>query len=283
MYELSDVAAAHPRIPLLYAHRGAPAELPENTMPSFLRALELGADVIETDAHLTADGHVVLSHDETGGRMAKTPFAIARARLDEVRGWDVGAGFVTRTGERPFVGRGYRMPRFDDVLAELPGARFNVDAKAHTPAMVSALLAVVRRHRAQDRVRLASFDARTLKAIRRRGYEGETGLAQSEVVRAALAPLAWLTTDALRVRGNAAQIPTHAGPVRLDTRAMIARFHAQGLRVDFWTIDDPREARRLLENGADGIMTDDPRRLVDLFAELRAPRKPGSRVFAEGA
>lgn len=281
MHEHRESVVTPRRIPLLYAHRGAPAELPENTMTSFHRALELGADVIETDAHLTADGHVVLSHDATGGRMANIAFPIARARLDEVRGWDVGAGFVTPAGERPFIGRGFRMPSFDDALAELPGVRFNVDAKAHTAGMVAALLAVVRKHRAEGRVRIASFDARTLREVRRRGYGGETGLAQSEVARAVLLPRALLMTPGLRVRGDAAQIPTHAGALRLDTKAMVARLHALGLRVDFWTIDDPREARRLVGIGADGIMTDDPRRLVDLFAELRAPKDTGSRCFAE--
>ncbi len=272
-----------PAIPLLYAHRGAPAELPENTMPSFVRALELGADVLETDAHLTADGEVVLSHDPTGGRMALVPFPIAQARLDEVRGWDAGRGFVDADGARPFVGKGFRMPSLAEVLTELPGVRLNVDAKDHTPAMVTALVNLVRRHRAQGNVRIASFDARTLADVRRRGYEGETGLAQVEVARAALLPLALLKSRWGRVHGDAAQIPTHAGPVRLDTPAMIARFHAQGLRVDFWTIDSPHEARRLVHAGADGIMSDDPRRLTALFAELRAPKGPGSRVSAEGA
>ena len=61
----------------VYAHRGASAELPENTIEAFARAVEVGADVLETDAHVTRDGVVVLSHDEHGRRMANVPRAIA--------------------------------------------------------------------------------------------------------------------------------------------------------------------------------------------------------------
>src|SRR5262249_3915363 len=88
--------------PRLYAHRGAAAELPENTLPAFARALELSADAIETDAHLTKDGHIVLSHDATGERMCGKPIAIARATLAEVREWDAGATFR----DRSFSGKG---------------------------------------------------------------------------------------------------------------------------------------------------------------------------------
>ena len=78
-------------MPRLYAHRGAAVELPENTLPAFRLALELGADAIETDAHLTRDGHVVLSHDPTGRRMCGISTPIERATLDEVRSWNAGA------------------------------------------------------------------------------------------------------------------------------------------------------------------------------------------------
>jgi glycerophosphoryl diester phosphodiesterase len=256
---------AAPALPrLFYAHRGATRERPENTLAAFTRALELGATALETDAHLTADGHVVLSHDPTGKRMANVPVPIERARLDEVRAWDAGYGYVDEAGARPFVGRGLRMPTLEEVLEALPDVPLNVDAKLHTTRMADALVALLRRCKAQERVRVASFSSGMLRRIRALGYEGETGLGTEEVAWALFAPR--LALRARPLRGHAAQIPLLAYGLRLDTRACIARLHSAGVRVDFWTVDDPAEARRLLALGADGIMTDDAAAIAPVFA-----------------
>src|SRR5256885_7560810 len=71
----------------VYAHRGASRELPENTMPAFRRALELGADALETDLHATADGVLVTSHDPDGARVFGVARRIADCRWRDVREW----------------------------------------------------------------------------------------------------------------------------------------------------------------------------------------------------
>jgi glycerophosphoryl diester phosphodiesterase len=243
--------------PLIYAHRGASFEEPENTVEAFRLALALGADALETDAHMTRDGRVVLSHDPTGMRMAGVPRAIRDVTLAEVRTWDAGARFVPRgKGAAPLAGRRYRMPTLDEALEAFPDTVFNVDAKQEAPDMIPALLRTIRAAGATSRVRVASFSSRNLRRVRARGYEGQTGLGPREVMRAVLAP-SWLA----RVAGHAAQVPTRARGVTFASPRVIDRLHALGLRVDFWTIDDPEEARRLFAMGADGIMTDDPRRV----------------------
>jgi glycerophosphoryl diester phosphodiesterase len=216
--------------PIIYAHRGASKELPENTLAAFARALEVGADAIETDAHLTRDGRLVLSHD---------PHDIPRLTLNEARVW------------KP------DLATLDEALEQFPDVVFNVDAKQTEPDIVPALVRCVRAHGATDRVRIASFSTRNLERTRALGYEGETGLASKEVARIMFVPRAALRW--LRVPGHAAQVPRRAYGVRFDTQAAIDRFHTLGLRVDFWTIDDPAEARVLFAMGADGVMTDDPR------------------------
>lgn len=256
--------------PVFYAHRGAAAEQPENTMQSFRRALELGADVLETDVHLSADGHVVISHDPDCRRMAGVPLALRRARLDEIRALDAGHGFLDAQGKRPFVGKGCRIPTFEEALVELPGVRFNVDIKQPGLRTVRAILALIRRLNAADRVVLASFHLSTLLAVRGMGYEGRTGLAQPEVATLLLAPR--VAFRAMPLKGQMVQIPTRSGPIKLATPAFIQKCHDLGLQVDFWTINDPAEARRLLAMGADGIMTDDPAAMAPVFQELRAGR-----------
>jgi glycerophosphoryl diester phosphodiesterase len=242
-------------------------ELPENTLAAFALALELGADALETDAHLTRDGHVVLSHDATGARMCGVNVEIARATLDEVRAWDAGAG-------GPHAGKGHRVPTLEEALAAFPGVPFNVDAKSRHPEMVARILEVVERARAVDRTLLASFDVATLAKIRRAGYAGRTGLAQAEVVRLLALParvLRWFP-----LRGAAAQLPHRIYGVDLGTPAVVRKCHSLGLEVHYWTVNDARLAQRLIGVGADAIMTDDPRTIAPVLARLQVREKSES-------
>lgn len=241
----------------IYAHRGASFELPENTLEGFRLALDLGADALETDARMTRDGRIVLAHDPTGERTAGVSRSIEDVTLSEIRRWDVGAKFVPRRPGVHRAGDRFRMPTLDEALAAFPDVIFNVDAKQTVPDMIPALLRCIRAARAEDRVRIASFSAQNLFRTREFGYPGETGLSPSEIARIMFVPrvaLRWL-----RVNGHAAQVPRRAYGVSFSSEGALARFHQLGLRVDFWTIDDPEEAKRLFEKGADGVMTDDPR------------------------
>jgi glycerophosphoryl diester phosphodiesterase len=159
-----------------------------------------------------------------------------------------------------------RVPTFEEVLVECPGVVINVDVKQAWPPMVERMIDLIRRLGAEERVVLASFHWSVLVAARARGYRGDTALSRGEVATllATPAPL-W---KRLPLHGTAAQIPTHAGPLRLDG-GFVDKCHHLGLRVDFWTINEPDEARRLLDAGADGIMTDDPRAIAPVFAAVR--------------
>jgi glycerophosphoryl diester phosphodiesterase len=244
----------------LYAHRGAAAELPENTLPAFARALDVGATALETDCHMTRDGAIVVSHDASGTRMANVARAISESTLDEVRAWDVGWGFVDGEGRRPFSGKGYRIPTLEELLVWIPGVPLNVDCKQFAPDMIPRVLEVVRRAKACESTLLTSFDARLTRRIRALGYEGPTGLAQAEVIR-----LLALPARALRLwklRGAAAQLPHRQGPIDLGRRALIDKCHALGLVVHYWTVNEPARAKELLALGADGIMSDDPRTIA---------------------
>jgi len=241
---------------IVYAHRGACFELPDNTLPSFELALKLGADAIETDAHMTRDGHVVLAHDPGGAHTSGIDRPMSSLSLEELRLWDVGTKFVPRRPGLFRTNERYRVPTLEETLATFPDTYFNIDAKQTEPDMIPALLRVIRAAKAESRVRIASFSTQNLARVRAT-YEGETGLASSEVARFMLLPklaLRWL-----RPGGDAAQVPRRAYGIVFASARTIARLHELGLRVDFWTIDDADEAARLVALGADGIMTDDPR------------------------
>jgi glycerophosphoryl diester phosphodiesterase len=246
----------------LYAHRGASAEQPENTIPAFERAVEVGVDALEMDVHLTRDGHLIVSHDSDGKRMAATPLRWADVDLADAQRLDVGWGFIAEDGTRPFAGKGLTVPKFGDVLDAFPHVRINVDIK-DDPRAVPAMLALVAEKQAADRVTIASFQTGIAIAVRRGHYAGETALAQLEV--ASLFTLPAVLWRSLPYTGSAAQVPVAQGPLRFDRPAFLAKCHAVGLRVDYWVVDDAAEAKRLLELGADGIMTNDPAALKPLF------------------
>jgi len=230
-------------------------------MPAFERALELGADALEMDVHLTRDGVLVVAHDDTAMRTTGVPRAWAELDIEEVERLDAGWGFIAKDGSRPFAGHGIHVPRFEDVLAAFPEVQINVDLKA---GAVEPMLELLRKTHAVERATLASFQLTTLVEVRRRGYEGQTALSQTEV--ASLLSMPAVLWRQLPLTGNAAQVPTKAGPLRFDRASFVAKCHSLGLRVDFWVVDDRAEAARLLELGADGIMTNDPAALRPLFA-----------------
>ena len=250
--------------PLLYAHRGASSELPENSTLAFRRGLELGADVLELDLHATRDGVFVVSHDPSAERTCNVSRRLGECTWSEVSSWDAGWGFVDEQGKRPHAEQQIRLARFESVLDEFPDAAFNVDVKEASDAEVRTLLSLLRGRQAEDRVLLTSFSWRCLQRIRRQGYEGPLGLSQLEVIRLFFAPE--LSGRLLPFAGVRAQVPPSSGPLDLSSPRFIEKCHRLGLKVDYWVINQASEAARLLDNGADGIITDDVAKIAELFA-----------------
>lgn len=259
--------------PALLGHRGASAERPENTLASFARALDLGADGIETDAHLSRDGAVILAHDDNAARTTGVRARWSDVDLDELRRWDAGATFTDREGAA-WRGRGERVPTLVEALGAFPGVFFNVDIKSRRPAAAAAVISAVRDARAEDRVLLTSFDEGLLARVRALGYAGPTGLGASAALAAVFAP----TPLARRAApaGRALQIPDRWRAIDLGAPWVAARCRALGIRLDYWVINDPARARALLASGADGIVTDDVAALRPVINSARAARAPSS-------
>lgn len=254
--------AAQQNTPLpfwIYGHRGASAEQPENTLEAFALALELGVDVLETDVHVSRDGHVVAIHDATGARTCGRREAVTATDLAALKTWDAGLGLIAPSGDRPYAGRGIRVPTLDELLASFPDTRLNIDVKAHRHDALLRVVNTVMRADAADRVLLTSVDDQVIRRIRRAGYPGPTGIGRAGALRLLVTPAALLRWR--RPHGEALQIPYALRGRDLGREWLIARSHAVGVRVDFWTVNDPEVAARLVAAGADGIMTDDPRRV----------------------
>ncbi|MEB2312265.1 MAG: glycerophosphodiester phosphodiesterase [Sorangiineae bacterium] len=256
--------------PLAFAHRGGSKLWPENTLEAFEGAVGLGFDYLETDAHLTCDGVVVLHHDARIDRTTDSTGSVDELTFGELSRADAGYRFTPDGRTFPYRNQGLRIPSFEEVIERFPNVNFNVEIKQGSPSMARALWALIERHRLHDRILVAAGD----DALGREFDALSCGrVARSPGVRGVLrfwaAARAGLTRH-LPISYDVLQVPArHLGLTVVDRR-FIEAAHAQGLHVHVWTIDHPSEMRRLIELGVDGLMTDRPDRLASLLG--LAPR-----------
>jgi glycerophosphoryl diester phosphodiesterase len=239
---------------------------PENTLPSFRRALTDGADVLELDVHATRDGEVVVLHDPHLDRTTDGTGPVADVTYAELCRRDAGYRFSPDGGATfPLRGQGIRVPRLHELIQAFPDVPLNVEIKVSGQALVDAVVAIVRVARAPI-VLAAEHDA-IMQAIRWTAPDVPTSLAAGEVA-AFIGALGAGETPSLPAGAVALQIPPSFGDVTLVTRESVAAAHALGAEVHVWTINDPAEAARLLDLGADAIMTD----RADLLREVLRER-----------
>jgi glycerophosphoryl diester phosphodiesterase len=242
---------------------------PENTLAAFENAvLRWGADMLEMDVRSTRDGEVVVIHDDTVDRTTDGTGRVSDLTFDQLRSLDAGFHFKDPDGNSTFRGVGVTIPRFEEVLEALPGARLNVETKDGHSA--PALVDIVLRHGAQDRVLVAAEVERYRRVVR--GYPGPWGASRRDLFRfffSIHSPLGRFHTPAC----DALQIPETYLGIRVLTRRFLREAHARNLPVHVWTVDDPEEMRRMLAMGVDGIQTDRPDLLASVLTDMmgRAP------------
>jgi glycerophosphoryl diester phosphodiesterase len=249
--------------PLAIAHRGGAGVAPENTLPAFAAAIDLGYRYLETDAHVTRDGIVVAFHDDRLDRVTDRSGTIGELTIDDVEAADAGHVFTSDGGTTfPFRGRGVRIPRLEELLGAWPEARVNIDPK--TDAVVAPLIDLLDRMDAWDRVCLGSFSDRRLREIRARSRgRACTSMGPRAV---AVARIAAASGRMPRQGADCLQVPPRQGPVPIVTAGFVRAAHRVGLPVHVWTINDAPTMRTLLDLGVDGVLTDDPRLLLEVLA-----------------
>lgn len=239
----------HTRHPRVLAHRGlvtAEGEdsgVWENSAVAFAAACAAGAEYVETDCQVTADGDVVLFHDSTLERLTGDPRAVRQV--------------TTRELERLFADHGGLLT-VAAALDAFPNARFNIDVKTAAAADPLGPLLVPHTHR----VLLTSFsDANRRAAIAsvlRAGAAMRPATSGGSRTIAALRALAGLRLSPARVLRDidAVQIPERHGILHIVTPALIRSAHRHDVEVHVWTVNAPGDMQRLVESGVDGIVTD---------------------------
>lgn len=232
-------------------------------MLAFRLGVEAGADAIELDVHLTADGQLAVIHDATLDRTTDRTGSVAEITMDEVRQADAGARFA-RAGDAglPFAGRGLRVPTLPEVLDWLPdGIGLVVEIKAREAA--DAVVGAVSGHpaRADRRLAVISFDEAAIDRAHELDPDIRTGylLVPTQPVEPALS---WAADH-----GHAGVHPWE-GDLGTDPLPILERARAFGLEVGCYVVNDPERMRFLAASGVWGFVTDVP----DVARQALGPR-----------
>src|ERR1043165_3821623 len=168
--------------PLVIAHRGGAGLWPENTLYAFERAVALGVDVIETDVRTTAEGELVVLHDELVDRTTDGSGPVNAMTLAEVKRLDAAYHFSTDGGRSfPLRGTGVTVPTLREVFDALPHMRFNIEPKQGTPSLAVPLCRLIRERGMTKRVMVGSFSGSTLQEFRHECPEVATSASADEV------------------------------------------------------------------------------------------------------
>ena len=237
---------------LIYGHRGAKGEAPENTLKSFQQCLSHGVTRCELDLHLSADNELMVIHDPTlkrttgrRGKVVEHP-AAELVRIDARKG---GPGHV-----QPCP-----IPKLEELFEKCPFEHWQLEVKSasrtRAAQTVLAVLEVVERYGLLDRVTLTTGSRPVLEAAHRLAPQLRRGLVAES----------W--SDALAL---ATEHGCHLLALKksLCTPERLAQARAQGLHVSVWTVNRERDMRRLIEMGVDSLITDFPGRAVAVLASL---------------
>lgn len=240
--------------PLLMAHRGGATYGPnvgiENTTRAFANAVTLGYRFLETDVRASRDGVPVVVHDHRLDRLCGVPVRVRELDWSELARLRVG-------GREPLA-------RLDEMLADFPDSRFNIDVKSDDA--LEPTVRAVRRAGAEHRVCLATFSDRRLRRIRAMaGPEVMTSYSRGEVALLLAGPGRWLRGTGARAGAACVQVPRRTRRITVLTPTFVRHAHELGLQVHVWTVDDLPAARAVLDLGADGLITDRVDRLAVLL------------------
>lgn len=234
----------------ILAHRGSTeGGAIENTLEAFRFASDEGIIYLETDVCATKDGIAVLFHDTNLARITGIKERLSNLTYRELQELD--------------LPKGLRIPKLIDALERFPNSKFNLDLKTNN-AIRSTAEAILKA-KAQDRVLVSSFSSKRRKEF----LNLLPNIATSSDAKTLL--LLWLSYKLGFKSGfkkllselDALQIPISYGPIRLDDSNFIDAVHGENVEVHYWTVNDIEEAKRLRALGADGIVTDKGKMMIE--------------------
>jgi glycerophosphoryl diester phosphodiesterase len=291
----------------LQGHRGARGLLPENTLPAYEAALQIGVSTLELDVGVSSDGVVVISHDralnpeitrDAQGRWLTAPILVNSLSFEQLQSYDVGrinpaSAYATRfPSQAPRDGT--RMPALAQLFERMHHTHlhFNIETKISpekptetlSPSeFVDALLSVVQQHGMQSRVIVQSFDWRTLQLVHQRAPRMRTACLTAQqpwtdnISRQGPHTTAWTGNVRAQDHSDVPSMVRAAGssiwsPYFGDiTSALVSQAHALGLKVVPWTVNSAQEIDAVVRMDVDGLISDYPNIALERLQLLGIP------------
>ncbi|WKZ38869.1 MAG: glycerophosphodiester phosphodiesterase [Anaerolineales bacterium] len=256
--------AADLNYPLVIAHQGGDHLWPGNTMLAFQNAVDLGADVLEMDLHITSDGVLILMHDETVDRTTDGTGEIEAMTLAELKQLDAGYDWTRDDGAtHPFRGQGATVPTMEEVFTAFPDMRMTIELKKTNASMAKPFCELIRQYNMENKVLIASFHDERLQEFRRECPGVATSSARQETTVFVLMTKVYLGSF-FTPHFFSLQVPQESSGITVMTPSFVRAAHARNLAVEPWTINDEETMRKFIDWGVDGIITDRP----DLMLEI---------------
>ncbi|MBB3059676.1 glycerophosphodiester phosphodiesterase [Microbulbifer rhizosphaerae] len=254
--------------PLVIAHgdEAGGGLYPGNTLLHLQKMTELGVDAVELDLSLTADGHLVLMHDNRVDRTTDGRGSVADMTLAELRELNVAHNW-SRDGENyPYRRQPLRIATIDEVFAALPEIPVIIELKNNDVKAARALCDSIRRFGRQDRVIVSSFHQKVIGDFRRLCPEVATGAAVADALLFYAAQLLHLER-LLSLRYQTMQLPMRYYGIRVFSPRFLHAARKCNLHLSVWTVNDIADMQHYIDLGVDGIVTDRPDILRSLLRE----------------
>lgn len=237
----------------LIGHRGAAAEAPENTLASIRRAIELGVDRVEIDVHMTKDGRIAVLHDRTLNRTTSGKGEVRDHTMEEIQQLDAGSWFASS-----FAGE--KVPTLEEVIEVIDGkCMLMIEVKEHggyTPGIEQAVTDIIRRYKAHDWCVVISLRHKVIRNFH--ALAPDIRLHRSYVGKLPLIPLyiaTGLTFRGLKSYPYVEEFNLNKGFI---SRCILRKASKLNKKINAWTDDDPDHAKKLIQRGVHGIITNTP-------------------------
>lgn len=255
---------------LVIAHRGGAGIAPENTLPAFKKARDLGVDVIEIDVRATSDGALVVLHDAALERTTDGSGLVNEKTLAELKKLDAAFRWSPDGGKTyPFRGGGISVPMLEEVFTAFPEMKFNIEPKQASPSIIKPLCRMIRNYKMTDKIVVGSFQQAVLDEFRIECPEAATSASPFEVSKF-LGMYKTGLNQSYSPPMQALQVPEYIGV----TKEFVEAAHERNLKVHVWTVNETTSMQKLLKMGVDGIMTDHPEKLLALLNRMPELSQP---------
>ena len=248
--------------PRVIAHAGS--ELyPHDTLFALKKYAAMEVDLLEMDLHMTADGEIILIHDDTVDRTTNGSGDVREMTLAEVQALDAGWYWTKDDQNYPFRDQGIMIPTLKEVFENFPDYPMIIEIKQDNPSMAAPLCDLIREFGMDEKVMVASSREIAMQEFRSLCPEVATSATREEV-KALVIRSFILLGGTITPEYEALHVPEEDGGIPIVTPLFLWFAHNRNLEVHIWTINQPEEMQRFIDMGVDGIMTD----RTDLMLEI---------------